>query len=328
MAGNTNANTSPIRRAEMYSSIILDEIKGGFLPEGIYRDVTDFQDGDTLNITTFGEVVLRDLSEDQDTPVDAMDTGSITLTITEHKGAGSYLTDELREDSWQAAQFDAALPGKHLRAIKEAFETNMLATSESMQTQSNANAINGLAHRFVASGASGILDLDDLIYAKLVMDKAEVPDEGRVLIVDSMQEATLNSLGNLVNVSNNPHFEGIVNTGFARNMKFIKNIFGFDIYVSHRLPHVVSESVDTSAITVPAPSGAGTGTADDVVCQFMCLADELVMPYMGAWRRMPSTEPYRNVRKRRDEFYTTARWGFGGQRPQSLVTMLSSATSY
>lgn len=328
MSGMTTANTSALRREEMYSAVILDTIKDKFLAEGIHRDVSDFPDGDTLHVTTFGDAIVRDVHEDQDRPIDALDTGEITLSITEHKGTGSYLTDEMKEDNWKARQFDQALPGKHLRAIQEAYETNLLETSEVMQTLSDPNDINGLAHRFVASGTSGVITIDDIIYAKLSMDKAKLPDVGRILIVDSVVEATLNSLSNIVQVTNNPRFEGIVETGFAKNMTFLKNIYGFDIYVSNRLPHVTSENVNTSAIGIPAPSGNGTSAADAVVCQAMCVADPMLMPYMGAWRRMPKTESYRNVQKGRDEFYTTARWGFGGQRPQSLVSILVNASDY
>lgn len=328
MSGNVTGNSSALRRAEIYSAVILDTIKDDFLPEGIHRDVSDFPDGDTLHVTTFGDAIVRDVHEDQDLPVDPLDTGEITLQITEYKGAGNYLTDKMRQDSWKAKQFDAALPGKHLRAIQESYETDLLATSESMQTLSNPNAINGFAHRMVASGASGIMTLDDIIYMKLAMDKANLPAEGRILVVDAVVEATLNGLTNLVNVSNNPHFEGVVNTGFAKNMKFIKNVYGFDIYLSNRLPHVSSENVNTTGISVPAPSGNGTSAADAVVCQAMCVADPMIAPYMGAWREMPNTEGFRNVQKKRDEFYTTARWGFGGQRPQSLVSLLVNAQAY
>lgn len=327
MSGNTTSNSSALRRAEMYSRVILDTIEDDFLAEGIHRDVSDFPDGDTLHVTTFGDAVVRDVSEDQDRPIDPLDTGEITLTITEHKGAGNYITDEMREDSWKAREFDAALPRKHLRAIKEAYETDLLSTSESMQTLANPNTIAGCAHRLVASGTSGVIDLADIIYAKLSMDKAHLPED-RILVVDPIVEATLNNLTNLVNVSNNPRWEGIVNSGFGKNMKFVKNIYGFDVYISNRLPHVSSENVDTSGITIPAPSGNGTSAADAVVCQAMCVSDALTMPYMGAWRRMPKTEGDRNVQKGRDEFYTTARWGFGGQRPQSLVSLLVNAAAY
>lgn len=326
MSGNTTSNTSAIIRAQVYSDIILEEIQDNFLPEGLHRDVSDFGDGETLYIPTFGEVVLRDLSEDVDTPVDAIDTGQVTLTITEHVGAGSYLTDKLRQDSYKAAQFDAAIVPKHLRAIKERYETDLLATVND-QTLANPNTINGLAHRFIANGTGQQLTLEDLVYLKLSFDKAELPDEGRILIVDPIVEATLNNLTNLVNVSNNPRFEGIMETGFAKNMRFIKNIMGFDIFISNRLPRVVSEAIDTSAIGTPAPSGSGSVTGG-IVNVALCAADDMTTPIMGAWRQMPATEGYRNVHKRRDEFYTTARWGFGLQRTQSIVGLITSDSNY
>jgi hypothetical protein len=327
MPGNTTDNSSALRRAEVYSALILDTLKDDFLPEGIHRDVSDFQDGDTLHITTFGDLVLRDLTEDQPTPVDPMDSGEITMTITEYVGNGVYMTDKVRQDSWKASQFDAAIVPKQLRAIKERYETDMLAAGPDGQTASNANAINGYAHRFVASGASEIITLDDFIYAKLAMDKANAPEEGRIAIVDGLAEATLNSISNITNVSNNPAFEGIVNTGFGKNMRFIKHVFGFDVYISNRLKRVTAETVDTSGITVPAPSGNDT-VAAGIANLFMCVGDDTECPLMGAWRQQPYFEGDRNVKMRRDEFYSAARWGFGLQRTQTLVTILTNATAY
>lgn len=327
MAGNTTDNSTALRRAEVYSALILDTIKDEFLPDGIHRDVSDFQDGDTLHITTFGDLVLRDLAEDQPTPVDPMDSGEITLAITEYVGNGVYMTDKVRDDSWKAAQFDAAIVPKQSRAIKERYETDMLAAANSGQTASNANAINGYAHRYVASGANQTIDLEDFIYAKLALDKANAPEDGRIAIVDGLVAATLDNLTNIVNVSNNPAFEGIINTGFAKNMRFVKHVFGFDVYTSNRLPTVSSETVDTSAITVPAPSSSATVTSG-VANLFMCVGDDTETPIMGAWRRMPSFEGERNARWRRDEFYASARWGFGLQRTQTLVVVLTNATTY
>lgn len=327
MSGNTTANSAALRRASVYSDMILDTLKDNYLPEGIHRDVTDFNDGDTLYITTFGDVVLRDLTEDQDTPVDPLDSGQITLTITEYVGAGSYMTDKVRQDSNKAAQFDAAIVPKHLRAIKERWETDLLKAGPSGQSSANPNTVNGLAHRFVASGNNVTLTVEDIAYAKLSMDKGNVADEGRIFIIDPIVEMTFNILANLINASNNPMYEGIVNTGFAKNMRFIRNVMGFDFFVSNRLPQVSSEAIDTSSITTPAPSSSATATTA-VANVAMCVADDMQTPIMGAWREMPSTEPKRNVTKRRDEYYTTGRWGFGLQRGQSIVTILTSRASY
>jgi len=327
MAGNTTSNSTALRRAEVYSEMILDTLKDDFLPEGIHRDVSDFQDGDTLHITTFGDLVLRDLTEDVATPIDPMDSGEITLTITEYVGNGVYMTDKVRQDSWKAQQFDAAIVPKQLRAIKERFETDLLAAAPDGQTASNANAINGYAHRFVASGSNQTMDLEDFIYADLALTEANAPDEGRIAVVSSLVAASLSNLANIVNVSNNPQFEGIVETGFAKNMRFVKHVYGFDVYTSKRLKDVSAETVNTSGITVPAPSGSATVTTGKANL-FMCVADDTETPIMGAWRQQPYFEGDRNVPKRRDEFYSAGRWGFGLQRTQTVVVILTSATAY
>ena len=327
MVGNLTSNTPAIIRAQVYSDFILDEIKDDFLPT-FHRDVTDFGDGTTLNIPTFGEVVLRDVEEDEDIPVDVVDSGQIQLTITEFPGTGVAMSDKLKEDAYAAAQFDATFVPKQLRAIQERYETDMLAQANK-QTAANPNAVNGYAHRYVASGTSDVLTVEDIIYAKLSMDKANLPSAGRVLIVDPLNEATINSLTGIVDATYNPKWEGIIETGFGRDMRFIKNIFGFDIWISNRLPRVGAETIDTTTITVPAPSG-NNGVTTGIVTQAVCIVDDDHTPYMGAWRRMPRTEGKREPEKGggRDVFYTTARWGFGLQRPQSVVSIITSDTAY
>lgn len=335
MAGNTTANTQALHRRDVYSSIILDELTEGFLPEGLARDVSDFPDGSKLFIPTFGEVVIKDVMEDQETPVDAIDTGRIELEITEHKGAGVSITDENREDGYYMKQFDAAAPGKMLHGLKEVYETDLLNTGEVGQTQDNPNQINGFAHRWVASGTDAILGLSDFAYAKTALLKAKAPDTGIIAIIDPVSELSLNRLTNIVGVSFNPHFEGIVETGFAKSMKFLRNVFGVDIYMSNRLPRIASETIDTTANSgTPAPSGdtgvqsGGVSVTDGYAMQFMAVADDMTTPYMSAWRRTPSVTYFRDEPKRRDIYYVTTRYGFAMQRSQTLATCLVSATKY
>ncbi len=335
MAGNTTANTQALHRQTLYSGIIQDELTEGFLPEGLARDVSDFPDGTKLLIPTFGEVVIKDVMEDQETPVDAIDTGRIELEISEHKGAGISITDENREDGYYIQQFDAAAPGKMLHGLKEVYETDLLMTGEVGQTQGDPNQINGFAHRWVASGTNKELGLADFSYAKTAFLKAKAPDMGIIAIVDPISELSLNRLSNIADVSNNPHFEGIVETGFAKGMKFIKNIFGIDIYMSNRLPRIASETINTTINSgIAAPEGAtgvqaGVKTVTDgYAMQFMCVADDMTTPYMSAWRRTPSVTYFRDEPRRRDIYYVTTRYGFGMQRSQTLATCLVSATVY
>ncbi len=329
MPGNNIGNTDPAIRAVVHSEMMLEVLQDDFLPDMLMRDVSDFGDGTQLQIPTIGEMTLFDLEEGQPTPTSAIDTGSIVLNITEHKGVAGYITDELKEDGYKAAAVEAAIVPQSLRAIKEAFETDMLATavssSNSMVTLANRNAINGFDHRWVAgSTTAGIIELADFIYAKLAFDKANVPDEGRILLVDPIVEATINGLANLVNVSNNPQFEGMVTTGFSKNRKFVKNIFGFDIWVSNRLPRITSGET-----IVGGPQNSSTvAPASSVNNIFMSIADDNTTPFMGAQRRQPRVEGYRNVSERRDEFHSTARWGFGLQRAESLISVITDATAY
>ena len=332
MSGNTTHTTQSLIRAETYSGIILDELTQGFLPEGITRDVSDFPDGTKLLIPTFGEVVIKDIMEDQDTPIDTIDTGRIEMEITEHTGGGAYITDELREDAYYINQFDAAFPGKALHSLKEVYETDMLSTGEQNgnQVQNDGNVINKFAHRYCASGAGGALTLMDFAYARTAMLKAKTPDSGMIAIVDPITEMTINGLSNISNVSNNPHFEGIVESGFSKNMKFLKNIYGIDVYMSDRLPRIADQTIDLSGagIVSPRDQNAAVTVTDGYGALFMNVTDDMTMPFMSAWRRQPKVEFNRDVPKRRDEYYITSRYGFAMQRPQSLVTVVASCENF
>jgi hypothetical protein len=326
MAGNIRANTDPAIRALVHSQLMLEVLQDGFLPDGLFRNVNDFGDGTQLQIPTIGEMTLFDLEEGQPTPTSAIDTGTIVLNITEHVGVAGHISDELKEDGYKAAAVESQIVPSALRAIKERFETDMLATavstSNGMVTLGDPNAVNGFDHRWIANGTNNTITLDDFIHAKLAFDKANVPDEGRIMIVDPLLEASLNSLQNLVNVSNNPQFEGMVTSGFARNRKFIRNIFGFDVWVSNRLPRIASESITS----VSAPGAASITNGVNNI--FMSIAGDEVTPFMGAMRRMPRVEGDRNVSERRDEFHTSARWGFGLQRAEALISVITSDSAY
>lgn len=326
MQGNSTLNTPVAVRALVHSELLLEALHDGFLPDGLHRDVSDFGDGSTLQIPVLGEMSLFDLQEEQDTPSSALSTGSINLTITNHMGVAGYITDELKEDGYKAAAVESAIVPTALRSLKEAYESTLLAsavsTANGIIKLGNPNTLDGADHRWIANGTNNIITLEDFIYAKYSMDRASVPEENRIAIVDPLVEATLNSLGNLVNVSNNPQFEGIVNTGFARGRRFVKNVYGFDVYVSNRLPRITSESITSTSAPGAATISGGVNNI------FMSVADDQTTPFMGAWRRAPRVEGHRNISKRRDEYHVTARWGFAPQRGESLISVITSGTAY
>jgi len=322
------SNTSAFIEAQQYSQFILENLHDYLLPEGMWRDVTDFGSGTTLNIKTVGTVTLQDAAEDTPLNFSPIDTGNLTLAITDYIGDAWKVSDDLREDGSQVDTLMAMRAMESTRALGENHETKFLAAANSAHTAANANLVNGRPHRWVAGGAGAStrnITLDDIIAMKLAFDKANVPSGGRIAIVDPVVEATLNSLQNLVNVSNNPMFEGIVTEGFARDHKFVRNIFGFDIYTSNFLPSLTAtEAIDGSGY------GLANDTAEvgDKANVFMCVADDSCKPIMHAWRRAPQTEGWRDQEERADKYQVTSRFGFGAQRVDTLGVILTDEATY
>lgn len=312
----TTQNTTAFVEATQYSTFILENLHDGMLPDTFTRDVSDFGSGTTLNIKTVGSATLQDVAEDTAMTYAAIDTGNVTLSITDYVGDAWYVTDIMRQDGSQVETLMSMRAAEATRAIQEYVETRFLEVANDAQTVSGLNNINSFKHRFVASGTGQIITLDDFRDMKLSFDKSNNPASGRISIVDPVVEATLNGLVGSQAFTNNPSFGGIVNAGFARDHKFVANIFGWDIYTSNRLPTAITETID------------GTTVTGGVANVFMCVSDDGIKPIMRAWRQAPKAEGDRNVQQKRDEFDVTARFGLGAQRVDSLGIILTDDTTY
>ena len=323
MAGHdfTAVNTHLVR-TELWSDQMKDVIQDVLQGQQYVNWMTNFPDGTTFTIPSIGELPMRNVAENDAAIYDALDTGEFQFTIGHYVESATYITDKAKQDSYYADQLIASFIPKMKRAIEENLETNILAL-QSGQTAANANSINSASHRFVARGTSNTtLSLEDFAAAKFAMDKAGVTQR-RVAIIDPSQEFQLNTITNLVNVSNNPKFEGIVQEGFVNSttgMRFSRNIFGFDVYVSNYLNTITgTEAINADARgSVTSPSGA--------VCNLFLSVGGDETPFKGAWRQMPNVEFERNKDLRRDEYIMNARYGLKLYRPEALVVVLSGTT--
>lgn len=324
----TTSQNSAFINAQVYDTFILDNLHTFLLPEGMWRDVSMFGDGTTLNVKTIGEVTIQDMAEDQEPNFTTIDTNTITLTISDWVGDAWYITDKLREDGTQIDALTSMRAMAATRALAENHETRFLSVANAAQTAANVNLVNGRPHRWIAGGAgitTRVMSLEDIIAMKLAFDKANVPAQGRIAIVDPIVEASLNSLTNLVNVSNNPKFEGLVESGFAAQNRFIRHIYGFDIYVSNLLPtKTATEAINASTY------GLANTTAQigDVCNEFMCVADDNCKPIMHAWRRQVRTETWRDHKLERDAYKTSSRFGLGAQRLDTLGVIITHGSNY
>jgi hypothetical protein len=321
------SNTSAFIEAQQYSQFILENLHDYLLPEGMWRDVTDFGSGTTLNIKTVGTVTIQDAAEDTPLNYSPIDTGTLTLTITDYVGDAWKVSDDLREDGSQVDTLMAMRAMESTRALGENHETRFLSVANAAQTGANLNLVNGRPHRWVGSAASNArtITLEDFISMKLAFDKANSPAGGRIAIVDPVVEATLNSLTNLVNVSNNPMFEGMVTEGFARDHRFVRNVFGWDVYTSNFLPTLTAtEAINASSYGLTSETAA----VGDKANIFMCVADDTCKPIMHAWRRAPQTEGWRDNEERADKYQVTSRYGLGAQRVDTLGVILTHPSNY
>ena len=309
------ANSQAFIESEQYSAFILRNLPDGLLPGTFYRNVTDFGSGTTLHIKTVGSVTIQDGAEDVPFDYTPIESGEVTLTITDYVGDAWYITDELREDGAQVEALMAARSQESTRAIQETFESRFLKKANSSQVNANPNTINGFPHRVASSvatvGSENTITLDHFIRMKLAFDKANAPMAGRVAIVDPVVAATLDRL---VSIGRDvtPFGAQILQNGFGREHEFLMNLYGWNIITSNRLPK-------------GAFSDGTTNVTNGVANVFMCVADDNTKPIMAAWRRMPKVEGERNKDMRRDEFVTSARWGFGTQRVDTLGVVITDA---
>lgn len=310
---HTTGNTALLTRQEIWSRELKDVLLDELAAQRYVRWLSEFPDGNTFTIPSIGEATVRDYVENSAVQYDALDTGEFQFSITEYVSSGTYITKQAMQDMFYMQQLVSSFVPKQRRAIEEKLETDILAVAESGQTATNVNAINGRNHRLVGQGTSNIIDITDFALAKLALKKANVPQSNMIAIVDPSVGYTLETLTNLVNVSNNPMWEGIVGTGITTGMRFVKNVYGFDVWESNYLPSIGDATVDGT--TAPPAANA---------VNIFFSADSSVVPFIGAWRQMPEVDAEYNKDLQREEYVTTARYGVALYRPENLVTVCTN----
>jgi hypothetical protein len=222
------------------------------------------------------------------------------------------------------SQLVSSFVPKQRRAIMEHFETNIFSRPEDIMgaTPNDQYVINDANHRYAGGGTAGQIAVADFAYALYALKKANVPQTNMVAIVDPSTEYVINTLTNLVNVSDNPRWEGIIADGVATGMKFVKNIYGFDVYTSNYLKADVADNA--------LPLSDGTGGVDfsssNGVSNLFFSATSDIMPIKAAWRQEPTVDMEWNKDFQRTEFVTTCRYGSKLYRPENMVSVITPGT--
>lgn len=306
----TNVN---LIRANLWSTQIKEVLLEELIAMKYVDLISDFPDGTTLNIPSIGQAEALDYSEGQAVRYTAMDTGNFTFQINKYKSSATYITEQMKQDSFYMSKLISSFVPKQHRAVMKVIETDVLASMPNGQTASNQNIINGAQHRWVAHGSNNIIVPQDFQMARFALQRANVPMVNLVAIVDASVEYSLATLTNLVNVQNNPKWEGVVRDGMSTGTKFLFNIFGFDVYTTPNLLNI-SAGETINSVTV-------NGTA--VANLFFSAAPD-VLPIVGSLRQPPKVDSDYNKDLQREEYVTTCRYGFKLYRPENTVVVLSA----
>ena len=314
----TTSNVSLLTRAEIWSSELKETLKEDLMATQYVRMLEGFPDGDTFTIPSVGDARTDDYAEDTAVQYRPLDTGEFQFSITEYLSSGHYITKKAEQDMYYMNELVSSFVPKQRRAIMEHFEATTLAAPEASYSANAQGAINGAYHR-MSGGNSGVLELADFAYAMFALKKANVPQTNMIAIVDPSVEYQLNTLSNLVSVSDNPRWEGIVADGIATGMKFVKNVYGFDVYTSNFLADVTDSALPERDGSTTNDFSSTNGKAN---LFFSAAAD--VLPLVGAWRQMPEVDTEYNKDFQRTEFVTTARYGVKHYRPENTVTIVTN----
>jgi len=315
MSSMTTLNTSVLERTSVWSAQLKEILEDELMAMQYVNWMTEFPDGDTFRVPSIGQAMVDDYVEDEAVRYRPLDTGEFTFQINEYISSGHYITKKAMQDLYYADQLMSKFVPSQERAIMEHVESNVLSL-QSEQTAANNNVINGRDHRFAAGGTNGVIELADFAYANLALNEANVPATGRVAIVSPATAYHLETLSDLVSVANNPMWEGIVSDGIATGMRFVKNVYGWDVYMSQRLATIDSETLDDK--------DDNSVTCDGFKANLFFSTDTPGGTFMGAWRQMPEVDSEYNKDYQRWEFLTTARYDTALYRPEGLVTILSS----
>jgi hypothetical protein len=316
----TTSNTTFLQRAQVYSSELKEILRDEMMAQRYVRMLDGFPDGNTFNIPSIGQAQVDNYSEDSAVTYRPLDTGNFTFSVDKYLSSATYMTKKAEQDTFYSSELMSRFVPEQERAIMEHFETTTLAAPESGVSANSTETINSISMRVGSTGTGEVITLKEFAYARYALKKQNVPDSNLVAIVDPSVEYTLNTLTNVVNVSNNPRFEGLVRDGIATGMRFIANVYGFDVYCSNFLP-----TATDNALPDLAAANQDYSSTNGVVNLFFS-ADQSVNPFVGAFRQQPQVDYDYNKDFQRHEFVTTARYGVKLYRPENMVRVVTKPT--
>ena len=315
----TTANMSLLTRSEVWSSELKEILRDEMQAQRYVRMLDGFPDGDQFTIPSIGQAQVDNYAEDTAVVYRPMDTGEFTFSIDKYLSSATYITKKAEQDSFYSAELMSRFVPEQERAIMAHFEATTFAAPEVGVSANSTQSIDGVGHRWAGSTSGAFIAVADFARARYALKKANVPDTNLIAVVDPSVEYTINTLTNLVSVSDNPRWEGIVADGIATGMRFVKNVYGFDVYTSNYLATATDSALTNSAAS---PANQDFSSVNGKVNLFFSAAPA-AQAFVGAWRQMPEVDYEYNKDFQRHEYVTTARYGVKLYRPENMVRVIT-----
>lgn len=320
MALDSSWGNNHMHRNEIFNTMLKQTLRDDLFAEQWVNYIGDFTDGSNYKINSVGELTMDQMAEATSLPDRRPDSGQFVFNINEFVGVKVPYTDVFLEDDFMAPQVLAALPDRMTRAFQEYLETRVMKL-QAEQTNNDPNTINGAYHRFTANGSSRVMTIQDLAYVNYALKKANAGNNAMIGIVDPSFEFNTNISSQVV-TSDNPQYRGIIESGIGSGFRFIRNIYGIDLYTSN---YVDTEAAAEASLTDYQGNTTAT-VAGDKANIFFSASDRANLPFIGAWRRRPSIKSWRDDDKETEYHQLSSRFGLALYRPETLVVCVSSTT--
>ena len=311
-SGFSVATNEHLIRANIYSNQLTRMFQDDLFAMRFVRTITDFPDGTTLNIPRLGQAESADFAEGQAIKYNKFDTGNFTFQIDQYKYSANSISEKFKRDSFWSSQVQSAFAPEQHRALMKAFEARVFDRGNASQTASNQNLINGAAHRMIGSGTNETIAFKDFMLAEYALRKANVPMRNLIAVVDPSVAFAIESNSAISSLlSPVAKYANVANDGLVSGFQFRFSIYGWDVYVSNYLPKNIAETVDGKSVTV--------GVAN----MFFSAEPGDTLPWIAAFRQMPTVYSEFNKDLQQTEFLTITEYGVQVFRPENLVVVLT-----
>ena len=119
------SNNSHLVRTNVLANEVKDVLQEELMLDSHVRLITEFPDGDTLNIPTLSEMTVRNYSEGAQVTLDDPTTGNFTLTIDKYYQSGFKIPEKFRHDSFYVSVAESNFVQKLTRALLEQKESDI-----------------------------------------------------------------------------------------------------------------------------------------------------------------------------------------------------------